>query len=65
KPILLLNTDGFYTPLDQFLHKMADEHFLSKDHLNMWQLIDNPSDFWPALNSFPSWSDDSISNAQV
>lgn len=65
KPILLLNTDGFYTPLDAFLNKMADEHFLSKEHLKMWQLIDNPTDFWSALSKFPQWSDNAIDMAQV
>lgn len=65
KPILLLNTDNFYKPLDAFLNKMAEEHFLSKEHLSMWQLIDHPNDFWNTLNNFPKWSDDAINIAQV
>ena len=64
KPILMLNTDGFYNPLDIFLHKMAEEHFLNKDHLNMWQLINNPVDFWPAIENTKQWDND-ISSAQV
>lgn len=64
KPILLLNTDNYYTPLDLFLSKMAEENFLSKDHLNMWQLIDEPSQFWPAIDSSSEWDID-ISTAQV
>jgi uncharacterized protein (TIGR00730 family) len=64
KPILLLNTDGFYNPLNDFLVKMADEHFLSKDHLNMWKLINNPDDFWPTVESSGEWKND-ISSAQV
>lgn len=55
KPILLLNTDNFYTPLDNFMKKMANEHFLSPDHLNMWKLFDEPGDFWETYFSFPEW----------
>ncbi|HBH48529.1 MAG TPA: TIGR00730 family Rossman fold protein [Bacteroidales bacterium] len=64
KPILMLNTDGFYTPLNEFLNKMAEEHFLSQDHLNMWQLIDEPHEFWPAINASSDWKR-GISSAQV
>ncbi len=64
KPILMLNTDGFYDPLDVFLKKMADEHFLSKDHLDMWKLIDSPDQFWTVVDNTASWDLD-ISSAQV
>jgi uncharacterized protein (TIGR00730 family) len=65
KPIILLNTDGFYDPLHQFFVKMSDEHFLLKEHLKMWKLIDSPSEFWNTLKDFPSWSEDTIKLAQV
>ncbi len=64
KPILLLNTNGFYTPLNNFLNKMAQEHFLNKEHLEMWKLFDNPGEFWDAYHSFPEWDSD-ISTAQI
>lgn len=64
KPILLLNVDGFYKPLHNFLQKMADEHFLNPEHLSMWKLIDNPADFWTAIDSSNDWHSD-ISLAQV
>lgn len=65
KPIILLNTDGFYDPLNNFFLKMAEEHFLLKEHLNMWKIINSPSEFWPALKNFPTWSKTSINSAQV
>lgn len=65
KPILMLNTDGFYDPLNEFFHKMAEEHFLGKEHLKMWQLINKPEELWPAIESFPAWNDDAINIAQV
>jgi uncharacterized protein (TIGR00730 family) len=65
KPIIMLNTDGFYNPLNEFLTKMADEHFLSQEHLDMWKLIDDPKDFWSTYESFPDWGSYSIEKAQV
>jgi uncharacterized protein (TIGR00730 family) len=65
KPILLLNTDNFYTPLADFFTKMADEHFLNPEHLSMWKLFDKPSRFWQNYDSFPVWPDNAIETAQV
>ncbi len=64
KPILLLNVDGFYNPLHDFLQKMADEHFLNPEHLGMWKLIDSPAQFWSAIDSSTDWHSD-IRMAQV
>ncbi len=65
KPIILLNTDGFYDPLQNFFLKMADEHFMLKEHLGMWKLMDSPSELWSTLENFPSWTEDSINSALV
>lgn len=65
KPIILLNTDNFYTPLHEFLTKMANEHFLSKEHLDMWSIINDPNDFWHTYENFPDWGSYSIEGAQV
>ena len=64
-PILLLNTGDFYSPLSDFFRKMADEKFLNKEHLKMWQLFDSPSDFWTTYDNFPKWYDNAIHIAQV
>lgn len=65
KPVILVNTDGFYTPFDNFLKKMANEKFLSQEHLDMWKLIDEPSEFWSVYENFPDWGSYSIDKAQV
>jgi uncharacterized protein (TIGR00730 family) len=65
KPILLLNTNNFYTPLADFFQKMADEHFLNEEHLSMWQLFNYPNEFWKAYDNFPKWHDNALQLAQV
>lgn len=52
KPILLLNTDGFYNPLNEFLGKMIEGKFLPEDSVGMWKLIDCPTQFWKVFSSF-------------
>lgn len=65
KPILMLNTSGFYNPLDNFFKKMADENFLSSEHLKMWQLFNSPANFWQTFDNFPTWHENSINIAQI
>lgn len=65
KPIILLNTNKFYKPLNKFLIKMADEQFLSQEHLCMWDMIDDPDEFWDTYTNFPDWGSYSIEQAQV
>jgi uncharacterized protein (TIGR00730 family) len=65
KPILLLNTNNFYSPLASFFQQMADEHFLNPDHLNMWKLFNHPHEFWATYDNFPPWHDDALNLAQV
>ena len=42
-PVVLLNTKGFYTPLLQFLRKLADDRFMSSACLELLQVCDNPA----------------------
>jgi uncharacterized protein (TIGR00730 family) len=65
KPILLLNTNNFYTPLANFFKKMADEHFLNPEHLAMWKLVDKPANFWQCFDTFPVWPENALGMAQV
>ncbi len=44
KPIIILNTNGFYDSLREMLEKCSDENFMHKNDLNMWTFIDKPKD---------------------
>jgi uncharacterized protein (TIGR00730 family) len=63
KPIVILNTNGFYEPLKQMLNKCVAEHFMMEKHLEMWTFVDNPEDVIPALNSAGEWDKDAINFA--
>ena len=43
-PLVLLNTDGFYTPLVHFLRRMAEEGFMSEACLGLVRVCDTPEE---------------------
>jgi uncharacterized protein (TIGR00730 family) len=55
KPIILLNTRGFYAPLQAFLHSMIDERFMNAEHAAMWSLVETPEQVLPAIRRAPAW----------
>lgn len=60
KPIVILNTDGYYDSLKQMLNTCVDEHFMQPTHLQMWQFVDYPEEVIPALLNSPEWDKDAI-----
>ncbi len=60
KPIVILNTDGYYEPLKLMLEKSVAENFMHKKHLEMWTFVDKPEEVLPHILSAPKWDKDSI-----
>ncbi len=65
KPIIIINTVGFYDPLVLLLNKMVDEHFMRPDHLRMWKIIDHPADLLHAIETSDLWDENAIRIAGV
>lgn len=65
KPIVVLNTNGFYTHLELLIEKMVDERFLRHEHNEIWQLVSKPEEVIPAIKSAPSWDSSAINFAVV
>jgi uncharacterized protein (TIGR00730 family) len=63
KPIVILNTDGYYDPLKQMLERSVKENFMHKKHLEMWTFVDKPEEVLPYILSAPKWGKDSINFA--
>lgn len=64
KPIIILNTDGFYDPLKEMFEKAVEEHFMAEKHLEMWTFVDNPEEVVPALKNAPTWDSGAIKFAR-
>lgn len=65
KPIVILNTEGFYDDLKSLMEKMVSEKFLSQQHLDMWTFVDQPEDIIPAIKKAKTWSKDAIDFATL
>ncbi len=65
KPIIIVNTAGFYDSLIALLNKMVEENFMRPDHLNMWKVIDQPAELLEAIQNSNPWSSDAINIAGV
>ena len=64
-PIILLDTAGFYRPLQTFMQQVIEARFMNREHLAMWQLVDDPEDVLPAIRATPRWREDAREIAVV
>ena len=65
KPIIILNTNGFYNLLESFLQKMIDENFMNKESIDIWKCVDYPEQVLDAISNAAAWSSDAIKFAVV
>jgi uncharacterized protein (TIGR00730 family) len=64
-PILLLDTNAFYAPLQAFLQQVIERKFLNPEHAAMWSLVAEPEQVLPAIAATPRWREDARNYAIV
>ena len=64
-PIVLVNTRGFYDPLQDFMQRVIDERFLNREHGDMWSLVDTPEEVLPRIRATPKWHENARDFAAV
>lgn len=64
-PIVLLDTLGFYEPLQAFLDQVIEKKFLNPGHAAMWSLVAEPEDVLPRIRETPAWREDARDYAIV
>ena len=64
-PIILVNSDGYYDKLLEFLEHSVRERFMSRAHLELWHTVDEPEDVPEALETVEPWSADALRFASV
>lgn len=55
KPIVILNTDGYFDRLLACLDYMVDEQMMRPIHRQMYTVVSQPSDVLPAILAMPAW----------
>jgi uncharacterized protein (TIGR00730 family) len=65
KPIVLVNTRGFFDHCQLLLEQCVLERFMDTRHLRMWTMVGEPEDVVPAIAAAPPWSENARSFAAV
>lgn len=55
KPVVILNTDGYYDRLLSCLDYMVEEQMMRPIHLQMYTVVSRPEEIIPAILSMPEW----------
>lgn len=55
KPIVILNTDGYFSPILAQLQRCVDEQFMRPQHLACWQVADSPEEAVRLAETTPDW----------
>ena len=65
KPVIIVNTDGFYDPFIRFLEKLIEENFMRELHREIWTVIDTPLQLMGTLRDTPLWDANNTFLAQI
>lgn len=55
KPIVLLNVNGFYAPLERFLETTIEQRFMNPQHRALWTSAARVEDVLPTIRATPDW----------
>ena len=65
KPIVLLDTNGFYAPLERFLEQTIEQRFMNPQHRALWTRVDRVDQVLPTIRATPDWDANARSYAAV
>ena len=65
RPIVIVNTRGFYDPLRELLERSVRERFMHEKHLELWTFVDEPEQVLPAMAHSPDWPADALAIATL
>lgn len=65
KPIVIVNTDGYYNALIDMLHRAVDEKFMRDIHKNMWEVVETPEEVLAAIENSTNWDSTARSLAAI
>lgn len=58
KPIVILNTNGYYDHLIKQLETAIEEHFMGKIHGEIWSVATTPAEALELIKNTPVWSNE-------
>ena len=64
KPVVIINTNGFYDPLQEMLERCVSQNFMDKRHLEMWSIVEDPIQVLPKIKNTADWNHDALNFAR-
>lgn len=64
-PLVILNTESFYTGFIAFMESIIEKGFMREVHSKIWTLVNTPPEAVNALSSYRDWHDDPASIARI
>ena len=55
KPIIIVNTAGYFDSLIDMLHRAVKENFMRDIHCDIWSVVDKPENVMDAIENAPKW----------
>ncbi len=65
KPVIIVNSFGFYDSLFTLFHKMIEEKFMRPEHGQLWTEVTDVRDIVKAISTAPKWDKSAINIAAV
>ncbi|MEG1574656.1 MAG: TIGR00730 family Rossman fold protein [Bacteroidales bacterium] len=65
RPIIILNTNGYYNPLINMLESAIRNLFMRDEHRNMWIVAETSHEAAEAIKNAPRWRDDARKIAAI
>ena len=65
KPIVIVNTNGFYNSLLNFFMELIEKNFMHDLNRKIWTVIDDPSQLLEAIENSQRWDSTSINKGKV
>lgn len=55
RPIVVLNTNGFFNPLLEMLGRAIEENFMRPQHGKIWEVAQSPQEAVDLIHTTPAW----------
>jgi len=65
KPIVIVNTNGFYNPVLELLEQMMEQNFMRRIHANLWAVVNESSEVIGAIKNAAPWDSNALKFAAV
>lgn len=65
RPIIIVNTDGFYNPLLKFFDEMIEKRFMHDLNRNIWDVVDRADQVIGAIENCKEWDSQSINKGTL